>query len=65
MRRPMPPCVVKPQKKNVERAQQTGGIAETDWAERVSRLLSLSHPKKEQAMMPGALKRASIRVPEV
>jgi hypothetical protein len=64
-RRPRLPGVVNPQKKKVKIAQATGGIADTVWAERRIFLLSLSHPKKEEAIMPGALKRASISVPEV
>lgn len=64
-RSPIAPSVVRPQKRNVASAQQMGGMADTAGAERGNFLLSLSQPKKDEAMMPGALKTASMSVPEV
>ncbi len=42
-----------------------GGMADTADAERGIFRLSLSQPKKDEAMIPGALKTASMSVPEV
>ena len=53
---------VKPEKREAERAELTGGIEVTVEAERGKRLLSLKYPKMDDEAMPGALNRVSIRV---
>ena len=61
----MAPWVDKPQKRKVERILKMGATADTTWAERETDLLSLSHPKNVDAMIPDVLKRANVRVPAI
>jgi hypothetical protein len=61
----MLPCDVRPQRSNADRAEQMALMAVTVVAESGKRLLSLRYPKKEDAKMPGMLKRVSRSVEEV
>jgi hypothetical protein len=59
------PSEVRPQRRNVERAELIPEIAVTVVVERENRFVSLKYPKSDEERIPGRLNKVSNRVADV